>query len=96
MTCPTPDLHAPLKADFDRARERLIEARLQQQMKDTPHHRATVAVCRARIDTVLDLYLTVGAAQAGPPAAAPGRSGPSEHVAAAAQPPSCAAAPGAA
>jgi hypothetical protein len=95
MTCPTPDLHAPLKADFDRARERLIEARLQQQMKDTPHHRATVAVCRARIDTVLDLYLTVGAAPAEPPAAARGRSSSSEPVATAAPPPSCAAAPGA-
>jgi hypothetical protein len=95
MTRPTPDLHAPLKADFDRARERLIEARLQQQMKDTPHHRATVAVCRARIDTVLDLYLTVGAAPAEPPAAVRGRSGSSEPVATAAPAPSCAAAPGA-
>jgi hypothetical protein len=95
MTLSNPDLHAPLRADFDRARERLIEARLQQQMKDTPHHRAAVAVCRARIDTVLDLYLTVGAAPAEPTTAAPGRSGSSEPVATAAQPPSCAAAPGA-
>jgi hypothetical protein len=95
MTLSNPDLHARLKADFDRARERLIEARFQQQIKDTPHHRATVAVCRARIDTVLDLYLTVGAARAEPPAAAPGRSGSSEPVATAAPRPSCAAAPGA-
>jgi hypothetical protein len=95
MTCPTPDLHAALKADFDRARERLIEARLPQQMKDTPHHRAAVATCRAQIDTVLDLYLTVGAAPAELPAAARGRSGSSEPVATAAPGPGCAAAPGA-
>jgi hypothetical protein len=96
MTFPTTDLRAELEADFGRTRERLIEARLRQQMKDTPPHRAAVAACRAEIDIVLDLYLTVFAAPAELPAAPavpPRSSGP---VATAALRTACGAAPGAA
>ncbi|SNR24540.1 hypothetical protein SAMN06272737_101265 [Blastococcus mobilis] len=96
MTSPTTDLRAELEADFGRARERLVEARRRQQVKDTPRHRAAVADCRAGIDMVLDLYLTVVAAPAelpAAPAAPPRSSGP---VATAALRPACGAAPGAA
>jgi hypothetical protein len=84
MTSPTTDVHGELAADFGRARERLIEARLRQQVKDTPHHREAVAACRARIDMILDLYLTVGALPAEPPAAPRGRPGSPELAATAA------------
>ncbi len=96
MSSSTIDLRAELEADFGRARERLVEARLRQQVKDTPHHRAEVAACRAGIDTVLDLYLTVVAAPAEPPAAPavpPRSSGPVTTVELR---PACGAAPGAA
>jgi hypothetical protein len=93
MTSPTTDLRAELEADFGRARARLVEARLRQQVKDTPHHRAAVADCRAGIDMVLDLYLTVVAAPAELPAVPPRASGP---VATAALRPACEAAPEAA
>lgn len=50
---PTDDLHP----DFVQAGADLVAARLAQQAKDTPAHRAAVARERARIDAVLDLYL---------------------------------------
>jgi hypothetical protein len=93
MTSPTIDLRAELESDFGRARQRLVEARLRQQVKDSPHHRSEVAACRAGIDMVLDLYLTVVAAPAELPAA-PGRPGASGPVATAALRPACGAAPG--
>jgi hypothetical protein len=93
MTSPTIDLRAELETDFGRARQRLVEARLRQQVKDSPHHRSEVAACRAGIDMVLDLYLTVVAAPAELPAT-PGRPGASEPVATAALRPACGAAPG--
>ncbi len=96
MTSPTTDLRVELEADFSRARERLVEARLRQQAKDTPLHRAAVAACRAEIDMVLDLYLTVVAAPAELPAAPPDRPRSSGSVATAALRPACGAAPGAA
>ena len=85
MTSAITDLRAELEGDFGRARERLIEARRRQQVKDTPRHRAAVAACRAETDMVLDLYLTVvappaelAAAPAAPaaPAVPPHSSGP--------------------
>jgi hypothetical protein len=96
MTSQTTDLRAELEADFGRARERLVEARLRQQVKDTPRHRAAVAACWVGIDMVLDLYLTVVAAPAELPAAPPGRPRSSGPVATAALRPACGAAPGAA
>lgn len=50
---PADDLHP----DFVQAGADLVAARLAQQAKDTPAHRAAVARERARIDAVLDLYL---------------------------------------
>jgi len=94
MTSPTIDLRAELESDFGRARQRLVEARLRQQVKDSPHHRSEVAACRAGIDMVLDLYLTVVAAPSELPAAAPGRPSSSGPVATAVLRPSCGAAPG--
>lgn len=46
-----------LRLDFLRAGAGLVAARLAQQAKDTPAHRAAVARERARVDAVLDLYL---------------------------------------
>jgi hypothetical protein len=43
--------------NFIRTRNRLAEARLQQQQKDTPAHRAAVAARLAEIDAVLDAHL---------------------------------------
>jgi hypothetical protein len=96
MISPTTDLRAELEADFGRARERLVEARLRQQQKDTPRHRAAIAACRARIDMVLDVYLTIVAAPAELPAEPPGRPRSSGPVATPALRPVCGAAPGAA
>jgi hypothetical protein len=50
---PADDLHP----DFVQAGADLVAARLAQQAKDTPAHRAAVARERARVDAVLDLYL---------------------------------------
>jgi hypothetical protein len=95
MTRPTTDLRAELEADFGRARGRLVEARLRQQVKDTPLHRALVAACRARIDMVLDLYLAVVGTPVALLAAAPGLPSPSGPASPAALRPSRGAAPGA-
>jgi hypothetical protein len=46
-----------LRTDFALAHADLVAAHVAQQGKDTPAHRAAVAGHRARIDTVLDLYL---------------------------------------
>lgn len=58
------DLRLDLEDAFTRAREQLIAARLRQQEKDTPDLRTAVSHCRARIDTVLDLYLDMHRAPA--------------------------------
>ena len=49
-----------LGLDFSMAASELADARLQQRCKDTPDNRAAVAVARARIDALLDMYLAAG------------------------------------
>ena len=56
-TATTVGLRSVLEDDFDLACCEWAEARLQQQQKDTPAHRAAVAEWTERIDAVLDLYL---------------------------------------
>ena len=56
-TATTVGLHSVLLEDFDLACCEWAEARLRQQEKDTPAHRAAVAEWTARIDAVLDMYL---------------------------------------
>ena len=56
-TATTVGLRSVLEEDFDLACCEWSEARLQQQQKDTPAHRAAVAEWTERIDAVLDLYL---------------------------------------
>ena len=46
-----------LRPEFLQAGAGLVAARLAQQAKDTPAHRAAVARERDRVDAVLDLYL---------------------------------------
>jgi hypothetical protein len=96
MTSPTTDLRAELEADFGRARERLVEARLRRQVKDTPRHRAAIAACQAEIDMILDLYLVMVAVPTALPSAPAGRPHSSGPVASAALRSVCGAAPGAA
>lgn len=57
MTVTLDDIRDELEVDFDLARYELVEARMRQLHKDTPQHRAAVADCWARIDTILDLSL---------------------------------------
>jgi hypothetical protein len=59
MTVLIEDLRTELLIDFAGVCEELAEARLRQQQKDTPQHRAAVAECLAWIDSVLDVYLEV-------------------------------------
>jgi hypothetical protein len=61
-TAPAVGLHSVLVEDFDLACCEWAEARLQQQTKDTPAHRAAVAEWTDRIDALLDLYLEAGLA----------------------------------
>ena len=56
-TATTVGLRSVLEDDFALASCEWSEARLQQQQKDTPAHRAAVAEWTKRIDAVLDLYL---------------------------------------
>ena len=58
----TVGLRSVLVEDFDLACCEWAEARLQQQAKDTPAHRAAVAEWTDRIDALLDLYLEAGLA----------------------------------
>ena len=53
-------LRSELEGDFARAACELAEARALRAEKDTPHHRAAVAECSARLDAVLDMYLDAG------------------------------------
>jgi hypothetical protein len=53
-------LHAVLGADLSEACSRLAQARAQQDQKDTPDNRSTVAECRSQIDALLDMYLEAG------------------------------------
>ena len=96
MTFPNMDLRAELEVAFGRARERLVEARLRRQVKDTPRHRAAIAACQAEIDMVLDLYLVMVAVPTAPPSAPPVRPRSSGPVATDALRPVCGAAPWAA
>jgi hypothetical protein len=57
MTVTIEPLRHQLEIDFRRGREELIEARLRQGQKDTPHNRSYVAECRTRVDAVLDMHL---------------------------------------
>lgn len=57
VTVTADDIRCELQVDFDLVRVRLIEARIHQQAKDTPAHRAALAEWRTRMDTVLDLLL---------------------------------------
>ncbi|WP_138731534.1 hypothetical protein [Modestobacter excelsi] len=45
------------RAGFTQAWSRLVDARLQQQQKDTPAHRAAVAARLTENDAVLDAHL---------------------------------------
>ena len=58
-TATTVGLCSVLEGDFDLACCEWAEARLQQQQKDTPAHRAAVAEWTDRVDAVLDMYLDV-------------------------------------
>jgi hypothetical protein len=60
MTVTVADIRHELGTNFALACERLAEARLRQEEKDTPNNRAAVRARRTRIDTVLDLYLDLG------------------------------------
>jgi hypothetical protein len=62
MTVTVDDLRSDIEAAFVRAREQLIEARRQQEKKDTPSSRVAVTESRDRIDSVLDLYLEMSPA----------------------------------
>ncbi|MGY1763339.1 hypothetical protein ACI79G_04725 [Geodermatophilus sp. SYSU D00779] len=57
MTALAPSPVDDLRPDFVQAGADLVAARLAQQAKDTPAHRAAVARQRARVDALLDLYL---------------------------------------
>ncbi|SDL85636.1 hypothetical protein SAMN05660642_01031 [Geodermatophilus siccatus] len=57
MTALAPSPADDLRPDFVQAGADLVAARLAQQAKDTPAHRAAVERQRARVDAVLDLYL---------------------------------------
>jgi hypothetical protein len=96
MTSATTNLRAELEADFGRARERLVAARLRQQVKDTPHHRAAVAACLAEVDMVLDLHLVLVEAPAALAAGPPGGPRSSGPVGTSALRPVCGACPDAA
>jgi hypothetical protein len=60
MTMTTSGLRDELEVDFVQVAGELAEARALQAQKDTPHHRAAVAECGARLDAVLDMYLDAG------------------------------------
>lgn len=53
------DREERLQLEFDLARLELVEARLEQQQKDTPAARSRVAECRSRVDKVLDTWNAV-------------------------------------
>ena len=63
MTALAPSPADVLRPDFVQAGADLVAARLAQQAKDTPDHRAAVARQQARIDAVLDLYLELSDAR---------------------------------
>jgi hypothetical protein len=60
MTATLLSLRDELRVAFAGARQELAEARLLQERKDTPEHRAALSECRSRMDAVLDLYLDLG------------------------------------
>lgn len=57
MTTMSDTLRDSLRVDFSLARLELAEARLSQQLKDTPAARAHVEECRSRLDRILDTWL---------------------------------------